>query len=86
MDFTLANAGPWDGYNINIYNSWSTGGVTMATALPLFVGNLPVGQSSPVILRYNVPTGVNSFYTSVHVTANDYCGAIYRFPRMNNNN
>ncbi|MHB8792593.1 MAG: glycoside hydrolase family 26 protein [Thermoleophilia bacterium] len=83
VDFTLANAGPWDAYNVNIYNSWSTNGVAMNTALPLFVGNLPVGQSSPVIIRYAVPVGVTSYYTSVHSTANDYCGAIYRFPRMN---
>jgi len=80
VDFTLGNEGPGDGYDLFIYNSWSTEAVAVETDLPLLAGDVPVGSSTLIRLRYSIPTGVDSFYTSVHSILKDDCGSRYRFP------
>lgn len=83
VDFTVSNSGAGDAFNLSLYNSWSTNGGALSTVFPVSVGNLAAGGSSPLTLKYRIPAGVTSYYTSIHATVNDNCGAIYRFPRTN---
>ncbi len=73
VDYSIANSDAAVPTNVAagvvITGSNSTNGVTVATALPLAVGNIGGSSSAALTLQYNVPVGVTSFVTTTDASA-----------------
>jgi len=54
--------------------------VTLYTPLPIDVGDIAGGTSVQLLLRYNVPVGVDLFRASMNGSAMDACGNSYTYP------
>lgn len=81
VDFNLDNTGSNDAFNIVVDGSSSSGGVSLASGLPVTVGDVAAGGESLLRMKYAVPGGGGSFFTSTFATAEDRCGLIYRYSR-----
>jgi hypothetical protein len=77
VDYSVGNSGV-NAYNVAVAGTVNTMGVTMASATA--VGNVPSGSSAALTIKYNVPSGVGSFGTTVYATAGDLCGNSYAYP------
>ncbi|MCL4474395.1 MAG: hypothetical protein M1455_10765 [Actinobacteria bacterium] len=65
VDYSVGNAGA--AAKVNIVGASATNGVTLVG--PVSAGTIASAASAPVTLKYNVPTGVGSFRTTVYATA-----------------
>lgn len=79
VDYSIANgAGTTNAYNVTIAGTTNTNGVTMASASS--VANIAGGGSATATIKYNVPSGVGSFSSTVYATAKDLCNNSYAYP------
>lgn len=79
VDYSIGNgAGTTNAYNVTIAGAVNTNGVTMASATA--GGNIAGGGSAAVTVKYNVPSGVGSFSSTVYATAKDLCNNSYAYP------
>lgn len=60
--------------------STNTNGVTVAGTLPIAVGDIAAGASAQATVKFNVPSGVATFKSTIYATADDTCGATYSYP------
>ncbi|MFA6000966.1 MAG: hypothetical protein WC828_02510 [Thermoleophilia bacterium] len=81
VDYSVGNEPGVNASDVTIVGSTSTSGVTLATPMPLAIGNLAGGASTAMTLRYNVPPGTAGFITSTYATAKaQYSAATYAYP------
>jgi len=81
VDFLIDNASSPDAKSVAVTDAVNTNSVTLATALPLAVGDIATGANSGLTLVYNIP-GSNPpvFKTSLHGSAQDACGSSFTYP------
>jgi hypothetical protein len=79
VDYPVNNTGSTTAYNVNLTNSSPSNGVTLASILPIPVGNISASSSATVTVQYNVPSGVVSFKTTNGATAEDNCATTYTY-------
>ncbi len=80
VEFGIAN-GAGDAANVLIVNIATTNGVTLASGIPVAVGNIAAGSSASATVKFNVPSGVVSFKSVVFASAQDACGNTYNYPK-----
>lgn len=80
VNYSLSAPGATAGDNVNIIGSVSSGNVSLASDLPVALGNISAGSGTTFILKYQVPNGVGSFRTAIYATAQDACGKTYQYP------
>lgn len=80
VEWTLTNSGANDAQLVKITGSSNTHGVTLATTLPLELGNLNHGSGMNLTLKYSVPAGVSMWHSSMTATASDLVGTSYTYP------
>jgi archaellum component FlaF (FlaF/FlaG flagellin family) len=80
VDYTIYAVSAYPVVNVAITDSPSSNGVTLASSMPMDLGNITGGSSAPATLQYNVPTGVTGYLTTVYVSAQDACGALFNWP------
>ncbi|MHB9053011.1 MAG: fibronectin type III domain-containing protein [Thermoleophilia bacterium] len=80
VSFSVGNQGPTEARSINIVGADSSHGVTAVTQLPVSMGNLGAGTTSPLDLVYRVPADVALFNTKVYSTATSADGVLFHFP------
>lgn len=73
-------AGAGNADSVQIVGAVSTNGVTSASSMPIALGDIAAGGSASGTIKYNVPSGVGSFKTTVYATASDACGNAYSYP------
>jgi rhodanese-related sulfurtransferase len=79
VDYSVSNQSALAAaHNTAIAGTVNSMGVTMASSTA--IGNVPGGGSVPLTIKYNVPSGVVSFGTTVYATAGDLCGNSYTYP------
>ncbi|MDO8736164.1 MAG: hypothetical protein Q7K29_03675 [Thermoleophilia bacterium] len=70
VDFTIHNANPAAvAHGVQITGAASTSGVSLSTATPVSVGDIPAGGDAQVSLAYFVPVGVSGFQTNISGSA-----------------
>lgn len=72
-DFSATNTGSATAYGVEAVKYTATDRVSLLTAMPSYLGNIPGGSSQVATLKYKVPPLVLSFETTVHATARDEC-------------
>jgi len=80
VDYALTNTGFGDVDTLDVVYLSASNGVAPITTVPVHLGSLPVGQSAPVTLEYNIPAGVSRFSATTYVTCTDLSGNSYAFP------
>ena len=80
VDYLITDNGPGTAYGATVTGATATNGVYLSTPVPLSVGDIAQGASSPFTLKYYIPSGVNSFSTTVYATCQDSGGASYAYP------
>jgi hypothetical protein len=81
VSLRLANMGQADAFNASITGISATNGVTVASAIPLYLGDMGGGGGYwDFTAQYSVPQGVTSFRTSVEAQCQDGSGTWYYYP------
>jgi hypothetical protein len=81
VDFRINNASGPDAFNVAITGTVNTNSVTLATAMPLAVGDIATGANASMTLVYNLPVeSPPAFRTTVHASAQDLCGSSFSYP------
>lgn len=80
VDYSLDNSGQGDALNVQLTHSVATNGVFPVAPLPFTVGDLDVGQSGSLTMKYLVPFGVSFFRTSSFAVCDGLDGIHYLFP------
>ncbi len=80
IDYSIANSGASNAFNVQITNATATNGVIPVVSLPIPVGDIAAGGSAPVTIQYTVPGGVGSFVASLIASAEDSRGITYTYP------
>lgn len=80
VEYGIAN-GANDATNVQLVNIATTSGVSLATGIPVAMGNIAAGTSASATVKFNVPSGVVSFKSVVFVSAQDACGNTYNYPK-----
>ncbi len=62
---------------VTVVGAHSTNGVSLASAMPLNIGDIGATGSAGFTLQYNVPSGVSVFMTSTYATAD---GGTFTYP------
>jgi len=81
VDYTIDSF--FDIYDERILASTNNQGVTMVTPVPVLMGesiNAGAGSSLPVTLKYHIPFGVTTFFSTTYAAADDVCGNTYYYP------
>jgi hypothetical protein len=80
VSYSVGNSAAAAAYDVAITASSNTSGVTVTSALPAAVGDIPAAGSAPVTLVYHVPAGVAVFNASLSGSASDSAGYPYEYP------
>ncbi|MFA5801638.1 MAG: glycosyl hydrolase [Thermoleophilia bacterium] len=80
VDMRVSNTGANGAYDLRLIDSANTNGASLATALPVWVGNIVPGYSSIVPMIFRVPAGITSFHTVTSGYVLDSCGNSYTYP------
>lgn len=67
VDYTVANQGTGPVYNTTIRNAVATSGVGRDTIVPIWMGDMAVGQNQPLTIQWNVPMGTTHFHTTLNI-------------------
>ncbi|MFA6001534.1 MAG: glycosyl hydrolase [Thermoleophilia bacterium] len=80
VDMRIGNTGANGAYSLRLIDSTNTNGVSLATVLPVLVGDIAARSASTVHLRFLVSSGVMSFVTITNGSVLDRCGNSYTYP------
>lgn len=80
VDFQVTNSGGNPAYNVKVNSASATNGATVASSMPVSLGNMTPGSSHSLTIKFNIPTGISSFVASTTATANDGNGVGYSYP------
>ncbi len=80
IDYNVANGSSNAAYNVTLAGSTATNGVTVNSGIPASIGTIAGGGSGSATVKYDVPSGVGSFWLSNTATADDGCGNGYTYP------
>ena len=81
VDYLLCNGGANDAESIQVVGSVNTSGVQLVTKVPKDVGDIASGAGcTNISLRYQIPAGVQTFSSTLYVTAVNVCGTVYSYP------
>lgn len=78
VEYEVINAGDANAYNVQLASSNSSGGVTCVTAVGA-VSKIEDGEAGSIVISYNVPAGVDSFFVFMDLTAQDSYGNSFDF-------
>ncbi|GBE58445.1 periplasmic copper-binding protein [bacterium BMS3Abin01] len=70
----------FDVYTVQAVGSLNTNGVTVATPLPVSLGDMGPGDTVLLTLQYSVPAGTSIFKTTTFFTLRDLCGNLDEYP------
>ena len=79
VTYDVINNGGTTAFNVTLTDSSASNGVSIASSLPVSIGNIATGTSVPVTVQYNLPPGVGSFRTTNGATAEDNCGNTHTY-------
>lgn len=81
VDYTVNNNGTAQhhAYDVTVVGAVNTNGVTLNTVAPVGLGNIAVGGSANMTLKYNVGAAT-AFNTTVYATAKDLCNNTHAYP------
>lgn len=79
IDFGAGNSGSSNAYNAAVTGSGATNNVSLISAMPVSLGDMPAGASVKVTLMYHVPVGGDSFETTSSLEAADKCSYSHSF-------
>jgi hypothetical protein len=86
VTFTFSNNGIDNAYNVALVGSINTNSAQLASTVPVPIGDIAAaggpGSSVPVTVKYAIPAGVNTFRSTVYLTAYDVCGVVHAYPSV----
>lgn len=80
LDFSVVNTGSSGAFNVQLAGATATNAVTVLTATPISIGDIPAAGAKSATFRYGIPAGVSSFRTVIYATAADSCGNSFGYP------
>lgn len=69
IDYSLSNTGTGTAYNVQVTEAVANGGVTVATTLPLLLGDIDPGELIYFTLKWLVPRNVGAYTTNITACA-----------------
>lgn len=67
-------------HGLAVLGAENTDDVTLASGMPIVLGDLGPGETVPATIEYRIPGETPRFRTSIYTTARDDCGNSYFFP------
>lgn len=80
VDYEFRNFGVIDAHNLRMVGSICTNGATLASATPHWIGSVAAFQKGYFTLKYYVPNGVTSFWSTNYVVGENGCGVEFLYP------
>ncbi|MDO8506985.1 MAG: CHAP domain-containing protein [bacterium] len=80
VDYTIANVGANNAYDVTITSSTNTAGVTTTSTLPMLVGDILPNEAKDIKLTYTVPPGISYFRTTLTASAKDANRNTHTYP------
>lgn len=79
VTLSVTNPGSRTAYGVQAVEYTATENVSMITAMPVSLGDIPGGASQVLTFKYKIPPLVQEFQTGIHVTVRDECCNAYDY-------
>lgn len=80
VPWMFTNNGSNDAVDLRIVSVSNSSGVTLSSALPVVLGDVPQGGSATAVLVYDIPDGVAGWFAGLSGTVSDPAGISYSLP------